>query len=146
SAALLTTARQQQGWDAGAPPSVEEAVALAVQHGHDSSGRFCTTAHWLRREAPLRTPPPAAEAGPGVARPRVAWTDWEPLAGTERDDSLLVVRQDSLPMAALILTGFFGVALWRAGRAGRGARVRVLLVWLAAGTLGFLWLPSSLRS
>jgi hypothetical protein len=146
AAALLTTARQQQGWEAGTPPSVEEAVAEAVRYGHDSTGRFCTAAHWLRREAPLRPLPSAAEAGPGAADPGVTWTDWEPVAGTGREDNLLVVRQDSLPLAGLILTAFFAAALWRAGRAGRRARLYVLLVWLAVAALGWLWLPSSLRS
>jgi hypothetical protein len=115
--------------------AVAEAVAQAVRHGQDASGRFLDVAAWLSARrgvlAPIQTS---------------GWTEWEPLAGASAPEELLVVRRPSLYAFGLALAGLLCLAAWhvRSALAGRW-RVRLLLVWLAVAGLLALWLPRPLR-
>jgi hypothetical protein len=147
-APLLTTRRRRDSWQTTGrdgvtlPPSVEAATAEAAANGHDTSGRFLWALDWARR---------------GTAAPRTAgrttlfdtippgWTEWEPVAGTDADRRLLVVRRDPVQAMGLALAiGLVVLFLWVRKRASR-PRLLLLLVWLALASGGTLWLPTSLH-
>lgn len=162
-APLLTTQRQWASWqraraDADAVfSSVETAVSEAIAHGHDPSGRFQTAAEWLRngnegyKARPARdTEPDKTEAGfrgPLAPLPHPeSWTEWEPIAGLPDDESLVVVRQDTLWGIAGALGGLLLLAWWWVQRRGIRGGYRLTLVWLAGSALGILWLPTGVRA
>jgi hypothetical protein len=147
AAPLLTTRRQLDAWEtAGGPggplaPSVREAVAEAVAHGHDQSGRFRVLADWLEGTppGPPGTPPLLAQAiGPD-------WTEWEPLPGAPDPATLHVVRRDAFPTLGLALAVLLVLVAWRARRRSPRWRLLGLLAWLAIAGLGVLWLPQAVR-
>jgi hypothetical protein len=153
-AALLTTRRQADAWVTTSgtgrplPRSVTDAVAEAVTHGHDGSGRFRIVADWLecanfgQRRAPgeaTGTPLPLAQVfGPD-------WTEWEPVAGLPQGDALLVVRQGIFFPLGLAVAVLLLLATSRARRYSHRARMIGLLVWVGAAGVGVLWLPQALR-
>jgi hypothetical protein len=163
AAALLATRREADGWrntarlaghqaDAAPSESVQDAVADAAVQGHDSSGRFVAASHWLRDQGgiPAGNGDSAAESGNMLATligmaDSDYWTDWEPVAGEQTDQPILVVRRDSLPLGGIVLAVFLCVLFWRLPNGGQPWRLRMMLIWLAATSLGLLWLPAVLR-
>jgi hypothetical protein len=154
AAPVLTTRRESEIWRAAArqahrpenailSASLEDAVGQAATHGHDSSDRFQTAAEWLRLEtlAPHEAIADSLQTILGELHADY-FTEWEPLAGTDPEGSLIVVRQDVLPGIALALAAALCLAFWRMPQRGRLA---MLLAWLAAAGLGYFWLPPALR-
>jgi hypothetical protein len=159
-APLLTTRREADAWQnaarlagraATAAPSesMEEAIAEAAVHGHDSSGRFVAAVHWLRGQGNNQMEngdqvAEKAESLDAVLGPLHSeyWTAWEPIAGAEADAPLLVVRRDTVPGAGIVLAVFLCVLFWRLPGPWR---LGMVLLWLAASVCGFLWLPAVLR-
>jgi hypothetical protein len=139
-----------QGWlEEGV---LAQAVAQAVRHGQDASGRFLDVASWISKNS---SPPsggrqlPESVAGglpPPLGGIDVGWTEWEPLAGAETASELLVVRRSAISALGLVLAALFCLAAWRVRSALRGrGRVRLLLLWLALAGLSACWLPPVLR-
>jgi hypothetical protein len=149
AAPLLTSRRELQEWRGGISPvsaSMEQAVAEAVLHGHDASGRFRTVLDWLPNEGERGKVPAGVEAGQLVPDSRGDdWTDWQPQAGADAD-SLLVVRQEAVPILGMVLAAALLVAAPRLRRSLYRWRFVLLLVWLALSGLALLWLPPALRS
>ena len=137
---LLTTRRQLEQWQAGVggrPMSVAitEAVGAAVAFGHDNSGRFRTVPHWLRHSQA-----DSEEIAPATL------TTWEPLAGGDNEEVLVVAQDSGLWAGGLILTVLLCLLAWLVRKTfGERWRFRLLLVWLAAGGLTLFWLPGVLR-
>jgi hypothetical protein len=151
AAPLLTTRRQAEAWQYAArkgtalSPSLVQAIAEAVLFGHDRSGRFATVLDWLDAPEGADGTGAPAPAQPLVPEPvGRGWTAWEPVAGTQDDQALLVVRQDALPWWGGTLTALLALAWWRE-RHRSGRRLVLLLAWLAAAGLALVWLPSSLQ-
>jgi hypothetical protein len=146
-ALLLSTPQQVRTWPAAAPEemasaSIVEAVAEAVQHGHDRTGRFRTVADWLEESASAGL----ADAGGPLAPPAaLAGTEWEALPGRETGETLVVVRRGPLSGLTWALCGILALAVWRGSRQAGRWRQSLLLLWLAVGGFGLLWLPASLR-
>jgi hypothetical protein len=159
AAPLLTTRGEWELWQAAAraagrsesslAASLEDAVAEAVTQTRDSSGRMRTITDWLRdQRRKLDSPSPdAAEAltpALGFLRNEY-WTAWEPIAGTEGDRRLLVVRRSALSGIGPVLAVLLSLTFWGLrDHLGRW-RLSVLLLWLAVSGLGYLWLPAPLR-
>jgi hypothetical protein len=146
----LTTRQQADAWRADAADgswltgSLEGAVAEAAARGHDVTGRFRTVTDWLE-EQPAGTAAPGRRAPPLlVDRLAAGESEWEPLAGAEKDDSLVVVRRDALPVLAVTLTVLLAFVGWRVGPWHRLWRYGLLLVWLGLGGLALLWVPTTL--
>jgi hypothetical protein len=155
---LLTTRRQWQLWqtEAGradvAGAALENTVAAAVARGHDVSGHFRTVSDWLRSMAD-RTP--GAGDGRSGALEAIAefssydllpgWTEWESLAGSSAEEGVLVIRRDAVTTAGLGLAAFLVLAFGSAWRSLGRRRLRVLVIWLAAGGLAGFWLPNALQ-
>src|SRR5207244_676835 len=87
-APLLTTRRQLELWQAASGQtgpvsgSIAQALAEAAEYGRDSTGRFRSAAHWLRRqgatEEPLQAPESAAvPVLPSADSFGATWTEWE---------------------------------------------------------------------
>src|SRR5262249_45540256 len=74
-----------------------------------------------------------------------SWTAWEPIAGTDGDRSLLVVRRSALPLIGSLLAVFLCVAFWGLREHLGRWRLSLLLIWLTFAGLGYLWLPATLR-
>ncbi len=154
--ALLTTRRQTELWRAAAgesvPPdgAVAQAVAEAVAHGRDSSGRFQAVTYWLHEHDPdADLPGDGAAGGPATLSPDsfgAAWTEWATMPGGA-EDVLVVVREGGVRALGFTLAGLFCLLAWR-GRRGlsRPWRFRLLLAWLAASGLALIWLPAVLRA
>lgn len=148
SGPLLTTRRQALAWQSSAGEALVQAVAEAVLHGHDRSGRFADVPDWLQRAASGET----GEAGETLLAQRLVpetpgpgWTEWEPLAGTVNEETLLIVRQDALPGVGITLAALLGLGCWRLRRQARLLRLGFLLAWLATAGLALLWLPLALQ-
>src|SRR5262249_61368458 len=112
-APLLTTRRQWDAWKTAMDPavsvfsSVESAVSDAIAHGHDPSGRFRTSAEWLGDWDAEYDTQRARENDAWNARSVLpfpfaslphpeSWTEWEPVSGWPSDETLVVVRQETL--------------------------------------------------
>jgi len=73
-------------------------------------------------------------------------TGWEPIAGGETADTLLVVRAGAVPVAGLVLSCLLVAIFLTLGWSPNDRRARrFLLAWLAVGGLALIWLPSPLR-
>jgi hypothetical protein len=157
AAPLLTTRHQQGLWQAASgddrPVSgaIEQAVAEAVAHGRDSSGRFQTAAYWLGARGPAgEEAEGATPAGPVATLSSdsygAGWTEWEALPGAGADGAVVVVRQAGVRSLGLTLGVLFCLLAWRCRRAlARRWGFRLLTLWLAATFLALFWLPPSLR-
>jgi hypothetical protein len=162
---LLTTKREADAWQTAArlagrasntAPSeaMTDAVAEATIHGHDRSGRFLAAASWLRDRgvngpgaSDTRTSTEsgnALDAALGLLHAE-SWTEWEPIAGADVDAPLLVVRRDALSGVGIVAAVLLCVLFWRLPGGAGLWRLGMLLAWLAAAGLGFLWLPVVLR-
>ncbi|MGE3807009.1 MAG: hypothetical protein AB7K24_20285 [Gemmataceae bacterium] len=144
---VLTTRKQLDRWlrEGSAhkiPDSLEEAVAAAVRHGHDPSGRFRSVPDWLRAE---EYSPPRPGNAPGLERFDFGsnWLEWEPRADHLDDAGILVVRRDLFPTLGLVLAAILGWIAWRSRRWSRALRSSLLWCWIAAGGVALLWLPEA---
>jgi hypothetical protein len=119
--------------------SFKKAVAEAAARGHDDSGRFNLATEWLRGTDTVSQDMNAdsLEAVMGELHAEY-WNEWEPLAGTDVEGPILVVRLDELPNIAWVLAAALCLAFWRMPERGR---LPMLLTWLAAAGLGNYWLP-----
>ncbi len=129
---LLTTQRQMARWAAGIPADVASAIADAVNHGHDSSGRFTTVPDWLASAD-------NHSKSSGFDSRTEGWTDWEAVSGPTTDDPILVETSvlTIFGLAITILLVFLGLL----GR--RGWRFYIV-TWLLIAALGMIWLPRPL--
>lgn len=152
-AALLTTRARLAVWQMTAANEalvhgrLEEAVAEAAAFGHDSSGRFRTVPDWLQvydqGEPAALQPNPA----PDIWNPLgTGWTEWEPLAGGDSRNTLLVIHQDSVPLTGLVIAAVCMLAALRFFPHSERRRRQVVLLWLALGGLAYLWVPVPLRA
>src|SRR5262249_19193214 len=126
AAALLTTRRQLELWQtAGNSPqsvsdAITEAVAEAAAHGHDRSGRSYRVERCLGGGKDAGEPEAAGTAAlqpaPGAGAPGADWTEWEPVAGAQPEEALVVVRQEPLRYLGLALAGALCLAAWRLRR------------------------------
>jgi hypothetical protein len=160
AAPLLTTRREMEVWRSAArlarrgeseavpkpSASIEAAVAEAAARGHDNSGRFRLAAEWLhaQQDSAYRGARATSDSLAAILGFLHAedWTEWEPTAGVEEGGCLVVVRQDVFPSVAALVTVLLCLGCWRLPAR---ARVGLLLGWLAAAGLGYLWLPASMR-
>ena len=78
------------------------------------------------------------EAGEG-------WADWEPVAAAGPGDHLVVIRENVLGGAGLILAAVLALLAWRGQHWPRRRRSLLLFAWLALGALALWWLPGGLR-
>jgi hypothetical protein len=145
-AALLTSRAQHDSWrDAGdggrVSEAVEAALADAVRFGHDPSGRFRSAAAWARPEGE------SAEARPLLAleAAHARWTEWESVAGSEGEDTLVAVRHDAVSAAGLGVAAALLLTLWATRRRPAAWRTRLLAGAVAAAGLGLVWLPAALQ-
>ena len=149
-AALLTTRRQEEAWQAAGgrgealSTALDEAVHEAALQGYDRSGRF--------RAVPAWADGTAADALPAVLADDCAdsfgarWTEWEPVAGSAAPQALRVVRHDAVRVLGWALAGLLALLAWRGRRALAARwRFRLLILWLAGAGLAALWLPAGLR-
>jgi hypothetical protein len=158
AAPLLTTRQQWELWqgEAGRPRAVgaflDFAVATAAARGHDSSGRLRTVSDWLRSipdqtsgggERTAGALEPLHEISP--KNPSVGWMEWESLAADPEGSSLLIVRQEAVTVAGLVLAAALAVPFGIAWRSLGRWRLRLLALWLTAGGLAVCWLPSALQ-
>lgn len=159
AAPLLTTRSEWEAWrearqEAGRSEttlagSLEEAIGEAVAKDHDGSGRFRTATDWLRDQG-RKLDKPAPDSGDAAKLEleflrAESWTAWEPIAGTEADRTLLVARRNVLSTLGPVLAVLLCLAFWGLhDHLGRW-RLGLLLLWLAVGGLGYLWLPATLR-
>jgi hypothetical protein len=157
SGLLLTTREQWQFWGVQATASivvsgaVADAVLEAAQRGHDTSGRFWSSARWLRVPAPPSMGATLAELSlmGGRFTPEGAggrWTQWETSAGVQGPESLQVVR----PLGGHVLGVALALAWWFLAwclckRWSYLWRTRLLLTWLVLLLVAALWLPAPLR-
>jgi hypothetical protein len=149
-APLLTTRRQRESWQAAGQADplaepIEAAIAEAAVLGHDSSARFRTALDWLRRgqsDEPSNGPRSVLAS----FQAEFPWTEWEPVAGTQDGSALLMVRQEIVPGLGMALAAVLCLAFWRTGRGGNRRRLAFLLLWLGAGGLAALWLPTALQA
>jgi hypothetical protein len=159
AAPLLTTRSEWEAWrtaahtdgrsDSALAASLEDAVADAVAKDHDSSGRFRTVTDWLRDQG-RRLDKPRLDTGDAL-KPALEflraedWTAWEPIAGTGADRTLLVVRRNVLSSVGPVLAVLLCLTFWGLRDHLGRRRLSMLLLWLAASGLGYLWLPGALR-
>jgi hypothetical protein len=141
---LVTTQRQRGAWNESAsatavPAPVEAAAAEAARWGRDSSGRFQAAAAWAAAPIEEKSPLPSPEMDLS------AWTEWEPAAGIGDAPVIVVVRRPVFQAVGWLLIVPLGLAFLGAGRRWKGARLGLLLFWLASAGLGLLWLPAALQ-
>src|SRR5207237_5695175 len=148
-APLLTTRRELQSWRQASgeinahSASLEAAVAEAARFGRDSSGRFYGTLDWLEQQ----------QSGASVPRPddmshlarADSWVAWEPLAGESAAETLTVFRPALLSGVSWVVAFLFLLAAWSVQRSRLRGRYALLLLWLAANGLAYLWSPESWR-
>jgi hypothetical protein len=146
SGALLTTRQQWQEWHGLRgetrleDDAIDEAVRQAARDGQDRSGRFRAALAWSRSaEVGLPDNPFQEALGAG-------WTRWEPVAGSESPDGLVVIHQGGVLAVGVALAAVLSLVIWRAREvlSHRGC-VRLLLAWLTLAALGIVWLPGPLR-
>jgi hypothetical protein len=70
--------------------------------------------------------------------------EFEPVAGSMREETVLVVRADRLSALGCLLGGIF-IALFFGGAYSARTRLIFLAFWLIATGLAIIWLPSGLR-
>jgi hypothetical protein len=152
AAPLLTTRRQWELWQADADgawaigAAREDAVVAAVARGHDVSGRYRTVSDWLRS---VEDPSPGTRTGAGAGSSYdllPGWTEWESVPGDVAEDNLLVIRKEAMTTAGLGMAAALVIAFGFAWRWLGRWRLRVLILWLAAGGLAGFWLPSGLQA
>ena len=141
---LLTTQRQLAAWgeavgEAAAPKAVETAAGEAARWGRDASGRFQAAAVWTGASAGEKSPLPSPEMDLSQ------WTEWEPAPGGGDAAAVVIVRRPLFEAAGWALAVPLGLGFLGMGRRWKGARLWLLLVWLAAAGLGLLWLPAALQ-
>lgn len=146
--ALLTSRAQHDSWrdagrDGGVSEAIEAALADAARFGHDPSGRFRSAAAWTRPEGGAE----AGETHPLLALDvaHVRWTEWEPVAGSGQEDTLVAVRHDAVSAAGLVLAVALLLTLWGTRHRPGARRVRLLAGAVAAAGLGLVWLPAGLQ-
>ncbi|HLJ98123.1 MAG TPA: hypothetical protein VKU02_33495 [Gemmataceae bacterium] len=160
---LLTTQRQWAAWRSPGGrthwmfSSVEPAIAEAIAHGQDLSGRFQSATQWLREDHAEPATPRRPEMGNGTPAsvPAVSslslphpesWTEWEPIPGATGNETLVLLRPEGLWGVSYSLAGLLLLAgSWIGRRAGR-LRYHFNLVWLTGSVLGLLWLPTAIRT
>ncbi len=149
SAPLLTTRRQWEVWPASArdlPDAVDNCVAEALANGHDSTGRFMLALDWYggardgSASATTRVLA-AAPPGPGLAN----WSEWEALPGTDQATPPILVRDDTVSAAGLLLAALLCASFWLLARRSRRMGLTFLLLWLGAAGVALAWLPPALR-
>jgi hypothetical protein len=157
SGLLLTTRQQWQFWggqDAASivvSGAVADAVLEASQRGHDTSGRFWSSARWLRVPAPLSMGATLAELSlmGGRFTPEgvdASWTQWETSAGVKGPESLLVVRPLGSHVVGLALALAWCLLAWCLRQCWSPLwRTRLLLTWLVLLLVAAVWLPAPLR-
>jgi hypothetical protein len=142
SATLLTTAGRVHQWGLAPAPSdlVAKSVGLALENGHDESGRYRTASDWIRHSADRSREglPVLAVPDPGSAFE--TWTEWEPVAGLSDDSTLVAVPQQRVTAGALVLAAGLVASLWLVRR-----RAALLSAWLTLSGFAVLWLPTALR-
>jgi hypothetical protein len=137
--------------------SVETAVSEAVAHGHDRSGRFRSAADWLRDSGADWDSPHEHESGAEIGEAVLpgaptflphpeSWTEWQPLAGLPDEETIVVLRQNTLWGLAYSTGGMLFLAWWWVQRQRKRLGYGLTLCWLAASVFGFLWLPTALRT
>src|SRR5262249_46490093 len=74
-----------------------------------------------------------------------SWTEWQPIPGSVDEEIIAVLREDTLWGLAYSLSGLFLLSWWWARHHWKPLGFAVMLFWLAASVLGFLWLPVGLQ-
>ncbi|HMC88832.1 MAG TPA: hypothetical protein VKI17_04760, partial [Gemmataceae bacterium] len=74
-----------------------------------------------------------------------SWVAWEPLAGEGAAETLTVFRPAVLSGVSWVVAFLFLLGAWSIQRSRLRGRYALLLLWLAANGLAFLWSPESLR-
>ncbi len=141
---LLTTRRQWEGWrESGGNPipseEVENAVVDAARWGRDGSGRFQAAAFWSDATQKEKSSLPSLQGS------LFQWTEWEPLAGTDDADVLVLVRTPFFEAVGWALTALLGLSFLAVGWGWKQMRLSLLLLWLAVSGLGIFWLPAGSR-
>lgn len=162
-APLVTTQRQFLAWqrrfadhvEGELPPAIRAALAEALAHGHDASGRFRTVAVWLESPAAVPTATLTAPALETLTPDDelTGWTDWLAVPGA--GDVVWVVQARAPIAAGLGLALVFLVLSWRlrqrralrrdAGYPPTRRLLALLLTWHGVFGLAVLWLPPGLR-
>ncbi len=93
----------------------------------------------------------SAPADEAVRRGRLAQgfglpgTEWEALTASSGASALIVVKQGAVAAAGALITSIWLGLFWGAGGTTRRGGNVLLVLWLAYGSLGTLWLPRSLQ-
>jgi hypothetical protein len=154
---LLTTRSQWQQWGGGdyaGPGALTDAIAQAVQTGHDSAGRLFTAAQWLRGGIYQPAMLPGAVPTPAALLPHSFgpdWTVWDATAAAQAPQSLVVIRPVSIHLAGIVLSAVLALAWYGSGRRWPSPRqswwrVRVLLIAVAVALVSWLTLPAPFRA
>jgi hypothetical protein len=153
--ALLTTRGEARRWQAATgsrrlqDDAIDDAVRQALQHGHDSSGRFWSVAAWTRDGdgGPSAADEPSLRRAEALsARPGNGWTEWTPVAGGPPTEHLIVLSGPGVAIVGLAVAALLLLLAWRLRRPAWGRwRLRFLLAWLGASIVAVLWLPGPLQ-
>jgi hypothetical protein len=147
---LLTTTERRSDWlervggKTAVGTALEDEVAAAARTGRDASGSLVRLMDWI--QGPDAYGDGASSLPPGVLPHPEGWSAWQPLAGSDNPEHLLVIH----PEVPLLLGGTFALLLvfiwYQLRQATTGQRYRLLLGWLFVSGFAGLWLPQSLRA